>query len=234
MPKLRSDNPGAPEQSKRSKPRVNLYKNPDGSYDTSSLSDEDKARLFGGAPGATPEPGAAPGPAPATEAAPPVEPIDPAVIGLALNLLTSIEAAVVGQKLGIPQDRCFAALQPRPPLDQMITGTAAKVANKYGASLGPYADEIALVALIATWQISAFTELRSIAADLAANRPAPPPPNADAGKHASPPKSTPDAPPAPKETPKEPKPAPAPSNVVPIDLLIGAHAATGPQIGGGF
>ena len=220
MPSLRSETASNPTgQTKRSKPRVTIYRNPDGSYDTSSLSDEDKARLFGGAPPPA-EPAAAPAPDPSTPAP---EPIDPAIIGMALNLLTSIEAAVVGRRLGIPEDRCYAALQPRPPFDQAITSAATKVANKYGASLGPYADEIALVALLATWQITAFAELRSIAAEQTAKT-TPPPPNADATKHESPSKPTP--------PPAAPTPEPVKSNIVPIDLLIGAHAATGGGMAG--
>lgn len=223
MPQLRAEQStnGSPEasKSKRSKARVLIYRNEDGSYDTSSLSDDDKARFFG-------QSGPAAGPSVASSAAepppPPADPVDPAVIGLALNLLTSIEAAIVGSKLGIPQDRCLAALQPRPPVDQMVIGAATKVANKYGASLGPYSDEIALVAALAMWQIGAFTELRAIAAEMAATKPATPPPNADHGKHKSP-DSKPATPAAdaPKATTD-----PA-SKVVPIELLIGAHSKTG-------
>jgi len=215
MASLRTDQPNSAatgEQSKRKKPRVTIYKNDDGSYDTSSLSDEDKARLFGGQTNAAPPP-------PPVDAAPPVEPIDPAIIGLALNLLTSVEAAVVGNRLGIPHAQCQKVLEPKPPLDTAITGLACKVANKYGASLGPYADEIALVALVATWQIQAFTELRALVAEQAANRPAPPPKHPDADRHQSPQEK----PPAPAAAPEKP----ASSNVVPIDLLIGAQAATG-------
>ena len=222
MARLRSDEPNSNatgEQSKRKKPRVTIYKNDDGSYDTSSLSDDDKARLFGAQPNAAPPP-------PSIDPAPPVEPVDPAIIGLALNLLTSIEAAVVGNKLGLPHADCQRVLQPKPPLDTDITGLACKVANKYGASLGPYADEIALVALVATWQIQAFTELRALVAEQAANRPAPPPKHPDADRHQSPSEK----PAAPAAAPEKPET----SNVVPIDLLIGAHMGTANATGAGF
>jgi len=213
MAQLRTDQPNsnaAGEQSKRKKPRVTIYRNEDGSYDTSSLSDEDKARLFG-------TPSNTPPPPPAADAAPAPEPVDPAVIGMALNLLTSIEASLIGRKLGLPHELCQQVLQPKPPLDTTITGLACKVANKYGASLGPYADEIALCAMVVTWQVQAFTELRSIVAERDARQTDNPPKHPDADRHQSPPVKP--AEPAPKK--------PAETNVVPIDLLIGAQAATG-------
>lgn len=213
MARLRTDSPNEPATpNKRKKPRFVVYRNEDGSLDTDHLSPEDRAAFEGRTQSA------GPAPSPVNEPAAPVEPVDPAVIGLALNLLTSIEAAVVGQKMGIPHERVYGALQPKPPLDQMVVQAACKVANKYAVTLGPYADEIALVAMLATWQISAFNELRAIAFELKnANPTTPPPKDRDADRHQSP--ATP--PPSP-----EPKPA-EPAKVVPIDMLLGAQSATG-------
>lgn len=199
MPKLRTEANNS-AQDKRKKPRVILYKNDDGTWDTSSLNDEEKSRLFGGATGAPPPP---PPPTP-DPAAPAPEPIDPQVMGMALTMLVSIEAAVVGQKLGLDHKTVYDVLQPRPPFDGAILNLSCKVANKYGASLGPWADEIALGALLISWQVAAFNQLRQIVADQksGSDRPAPEAP--------APP------PPPPPETPKK--------EPIPIDLLMGAHA----------
>jgi hypothetical protein len=61
-------------------------------------------------------------------------------------------------------------------LADAIAAAAAKVANKYSAPLGKYADEIALCAIIATWQISAFAAMRRFASiDIPSETPPPPP-----------------------------------------------------------
>jgi hypothetical protein len=225
MARLRSettnDGPGsASSENKRKKPRFTVYRNADGSFDTEHLSDADRAAFNAHTSGAT---NAAPPPPAAGPAEPMPDPIDPMIIGMALNLLVSIESAVVGQKLGIPQQTAFKVLTPKPPFDESITALATKVANKYGASLGPYSDEIALVALIGAWQVSAFSELRAIVAEQAARKPQDAPKDRDADRHQSPPPDAPKPAPAPE---KAPTAAPG-GNVVPIDLLLGAHAATG-------
>lgn len=226
MPKLRSETNGntptnSGESSKRRKARVPIYKNDDGTLDLSGLTDDDAAKVrerFGSSPGAAFTP-----PPPTEPTAPPPEPIDPAIIMLALNMLTSIEAAVVGSKLHIPTARAYEALALKPPFDQMLIGAATKVANKYMVSMGPYADEIALGALLVTWQIGAFTELRAIAAELATARGETPPPNVDHDKHQSPPPPPPPPSPEPMEKPK-PKSAP----VIPIDAMIAAQMGAQP------
>jgi len=219
MPRKRTDMNASPtgetaNDSKRRKARVPIYKNDDGTLDLSGLTDEDaeKVRQRFASGSTTDSTAAAPAAPP-----PPQEPIDPAIIGLALNLLTSIEAAVVGTKLNIPIPEAYQVLSLKPPFDQLVTNAACKVANKYVGSLGPYADEIALVALLATWQIGAFAELRKIVADQAKTPGEKPPPPMDHDRH-----RTTDAPPPPPAA-APPKPAPAKPQVVPIDVMLGAQ-----------
>lgn len=194
MARLRSEinNPPPPPGDKRKKPRVILYKNEDGSFDTSGLSDEEKQKIFGGA--SAPQP--PPPPPPPQDTGPAPEPVPAEVVGMALNLLVSIEAAVVGQKLGIDQVRAYDALTPREPLATLITAQSTKVINKYGGSLGPWADEIALGCMIVTWQVTAFNELRRIAAEIHGMKQETPPPHPDANRHSSPPPEAPPAAPA--------------------------------------
>lgn len=157
--------PAGTATDKRKRRRITVYCNDDGSPDLSTISDEQKAAL-----GLN---GSAAGPAP--EPVPQVEPIDPAIFGMMFGVLANIEAAVVAPKMGIDPDAARSALVPPPPLADALANAAAKVAAKYGGTLGRWADEIALGSLIVTWQIGAFAQMRSMQPVRKFDPPPPPP-----------------------------------------------------------
>jgi hypothetical protein len=155
---LNSDS-AAPKADRRRRPKVIIPLNEDGSFDFSPVPEEQRDRLRAALEEAQPEP-------------PP--PIDPAIVGFAIQTLASIEAAIVAPKMGLTHDRAFACIVPPPPLAEQIAQAGARVLEKYSGGWSKYQDEIVLCALIITWQAQAFRNLRA-AKDQAEPRPEPRP-----------------------------------------------------------
>jgi hypothetical protein len=146
--KRTSDNPTSPSDKadRRRRPKVIIPMNDDGSFDFAPVSEEERERLRAALEESRPDP-------------PP--PIDPAIVGFAVQTLASIEAAIVGPKMGLSHDRAFACIVPPPPLAEQISQAGARVLEKYSGGWSKYQDEIVLCALIVTWQAQAFRNLRA-------------------------------------------------------------------------
>lgn len=207
MARLRDEiTPEASNQStadKRKRKRITVYCNDDGSPDLSTINEEQRAALGIGS-----SPAAADGAPAPTEPAP--EPIDPAIFGMLFHVLSNIEAAVVAPRMGIDPDAARRVMTPPPELAGPLANAAARVAAKYGGTLGRWSDEIALGSLIVTWQVSAFAELRRIQSRAPKHEPPPPPPD----RHES-------IEPKPAKKPEKPEPAnpglfPVPPSTSPI------------------
>lgn len=159
--------PAMSPNDKRKRKRITVYCNDDGTPDLDSVP-EDQRRALG--IGQAPE-----GSNQAPEA--PAQ-FEPAMVGMILPVLVGIEAALIGPRLGIEIDQARSALTPHPMIADGIAQAGAKVLNKYGGNLGRWADEIALVSIIATWQVQAFAEMRRMkAASIPRHDPPPPPPD---------------------------------------------------------
>lgn len=155
---------GTPQPNRRKQPRVIVYLKPDGTPDYEALSDEQRAKLQ--PPGTSAGPGV-----PTTE--PPPEPIPPESIMMIMTLLTSIESSIIASKLELPPEQVNAALQPPKPIADGIVAAGTKVANKYGGTLGRWADEIALCSLLVVWQSQAFAQIRALKAAKDSTEPQP-------------------------------------------------------------
>lgn len=187
---------GGPRIDKRARKRISIYLDDTGAPDLSGLTEEQQHQL-----GLKP-----------SEPPPPVE-IPPAIPAMMLTVLVSIEAAVIAPRMGIPTDQARAALEPPPPVFAALEECSMRVLQKYSGSIGPYADEFALVALLISWQASAFAELRRIQADTrpgpdSITRPAEAPPPID--RHES------TTAPAPFVVPPRPAPPAEPEPIVPL------------------
>ncbi len=132
------------------RPRVILHFDPDGKPELGNLEPETRARLqaafAGGGPAAGPEPAA---------------PVDPALVGMVLKGLGSLEAAMLAGRFGLDAETCRRVVGPPEPLAGMMAETGARVISKYNLT-GKYGDEIALACLIMTWQAGALQQLRAL------------------------------------------------------------------------
>lgn len=153
-----------PKPDKRSRKRLSIYLNDDGTPDWESAPDEIRSAVGG----------AAPAPQPAPEPAPP---IDPAIVGFMLQTMTRIESAIVGPRMGLTASEAYGALEPPAPLAEGLCTAGAAVLNKYSGSFGRWQEEIVLASLIVSWQASAFSEMRSMAAAKPKPEPQPAPPD---------------------------------------------------------
>ena len=155
------DQPAPARNDKRKRARVVVYLNDEGKPDWDSVPEDQKSKL--GLAGAEPAP-----------VEPPAE-VAPEMVGLLLQTMTSIEAALVAPRIGIDQSEALAALTPAPPVQAGLCQAGARVLNKYAGAMGRWQDEIVLATLIVTWQASAFAQMRAIAAERAPKpEPAPP------------------------------------------------------------
>lgn len=171
---------------KRNRKRFIVYQNEDGTPDLSNLPEALRPVI-----------NPPPGPDAVPEAPPPE--FDASIFKMLLPVIVSLEAAVAARKLDISPKQAAQCLTPAPQLADGIAAAAAKVANKYAAPLGRWADEIALVAIVCTWQFSAFAAMQQYRPVPITPEPPPPPPD----KHYST-----EAPPPPPPTPSGPETPP--------------------------
>ena len=157
--------PGEPGNNKRTRKRFIVFAKDDGSPDLDNLPPELQGHIgASGAPQASDQP------------APPPAEFDASIIKIVMPVIVGLEAMLVGPRMGIPVATATQCLTPPPPLADAIAQAATKVLNKYSAPLGRWADEIALAALLATWQVSAFAAMRRYAPiDVQSEEPPPPP-----------------------------------------------------------
>ena len=165
MAKLREtmNTESTPPKTKRNRARIPVYLNDDGTPAYNELTDEQRATL-GVAPGAN-------RPTPPPPPPPPPEFNADAARSL-LMVAVSIESMVLASKFSIDADAARNAVAPAPQIAAGLVSATQSVMNKYAGSLSEWTPELTLVAMIITWQSTAFANIRSIVA----NRPAPPAP----------------------------------------------------------
>jgi hypothetical protein len=86
--------------------------------------------------------------------------VDSMVMGVLISALGSLEATFLASRFGVSRERALSIVGPHEPLKSGIAEAATKVANKYHA-LDRWADEIALVSLVAVWQIGVMESFRA-------------------------------------------------------------------------
>jgi hypothetical protein len=147
-----------------------------------------------------------------------------------IPVLSGIEAVLVADRMGVSTEQAQQALTPPPPLADAIAQAAAKVAAKYAAPLGRWAEEIALGALLVTWQTTAFANMRRMApaAPTAAEPPAP----IDRHESYQAPAPPAPAPPAPPAAAPAPSDAPAAAPATPSDMTRAAYGLWPDEQGG--
>jgi hypothetical protein len=98
--------------------------------------------------------------------------IDPALVGMLVRGVGSLEAALLSQRYGLDPVQCRAAIGPDEPLLSMIGEAGAKVVAKYNLC-GRWGEEIALCSLIAIWQGGALQALNALSVAASARKIAP-------------------------------------------------------------
>lgn len=131
---------------RRRRPKIIVAIREDGNPDVEALSEEARAKLFDALARNTPEP---------------PEPINPAVVGFALQAIARIEAAIVGPRFELSAEEAAGCFLPPEPLQEQLQAAGARVLDKYSGSWSRWQDEIVLGALLVTWQASAFQALRA-------------------------------------------------------------------------
>lgn len=163
---IRTDSNATPRPDRRSRRRLSVYLNDDGTPDWDAIPDEHKAQLGIGGGGA----------GPSVEPTEPPPQIAPEMVGFLLDTMTRIEAVVVSGQVKLSVPETLDCLTPAPPLREGLCTAGAAVMNKYSATLGRWHEEIALACLLITWQASAFTEMRKLKAAKPEPEPEPAPP----------------------------------------------------------
>jgi len=77
--------------------------------------------------------------------------VDPALAGMLIQAVARIEGALLGPRFGLDRETAMQIAEPKPPLDELLAKQTAVVLSKHNV-MGRYGDEVALAALIASWQ----------------------------------------------------------------------------------
>jgi len=93
----------------------------------------------------------------------PIEKTDPELIKMVLTGLGNVEAAMLSSKFDLSNADCRNAIGPHEPLAGMIAAAGARVVDKHNLT-GRWGDEIALFALLASWQAGALQQIRAMQA----------------------------------------------------------------------
>jgi hypothetical protein len=139
------------ERAHRRKPRAYVSFDSRGA-DVSRLSDEEKERLrkalgvehVNGVP-----------------APPVVTPTDPALVGMLLQAIASLEGMILARKFKLPAEACQEACKLREPVSSALAECTARILDKYNV-MGRYQDEVAALSLIVVWQSGVFSQLREL------------------------------------------------------------------------
>lgn len=85
--------------------------------------------------------------------------VDPAMVAMLIMAVGSMEAAILASRFGVDRQRCMDIVGPHEPLKTLMATSAAGVLAKYNV-FGRWGDEIALLSLVATWQVGVMEAIR--------------------------------------------------------------------------
>ena len=136
----------APKQKRKRRKRAVIFRNDDGSIDTSKL-DDDGREILAQLQAEKPEE---------------INALPTEVGATLLTVFAAIETQIVAKKTGLPVEQVQPCFVPAPPIAEKMSETVTKVLNKYAGGLTRFADEIALASLIVVWQTTAFAQLNAI------------------------------------------------------------------------
>jgi hypothetical protein len=88
--------------------------------------------------------------------------VDPALAGMLIQAVARIEGALLGPRFGLDRETAMQIAEPKPPLDELLAKQTAVVLSKHNV-MGRYGDEVALAALIASWQAGVIQGWRAAA-----------------------------------------------------------------------
>jgi hypothetical protein len=77
--------------------------------------------------------------------------VDPALAGMLIQAVARIEGALLGPRFGLDRETAMSIAEPKPPLDELLARQTAVVLSKHNV-MGRFGDEVALAALVASWQ----------------------------------------------------------------------------------
>lgn len=136
----------APTMARQRKPRIILRYGDDGKPDIASLDGDSRAAL-----------------ASAFREQVPIERTDPALVGMVLVGIGSLEGAMLATRLDLPIEDVKSIVGPMEPMKSLLADAGAKVIDKHNL-MGRWGDEIALCALLVSWQASVLQSVRAMAA----------------------------------------------------------------------
>ena len=87
--------------------------------------------------------------------------VDPALAGMLISAIAQLEAAVLAPRFKLAREEMARIAQPRPPLDELLAKQTATVLSKHNV-FGRFGDELALAALIISWQASVLQAANEI------------------------------------------------------------------------
>ena len=93
----------------------------------------------------------------------PIEKTDPALVCMVLAGIGSLEASILATRFDLDPDECRRIIGPHEPLAGLLGQAGAKVIDKHNL-VGRWGDEIALFALLASWQSATFQQIRALKA----------------------------------------------------------------------
>jgi hypothetical protein len=91
--------------------------------------------------------------------------VDPALAGMLIQAVAQLEGAILAAKFGLDRQTGVRLMSPKPPLDELLAKQCAVVLSKHNV-FGRWGDEMALFALVSSWQAGAIQAMREAAAEL--------------------------------------------------------------------
>jgi len=88
--------------------------------------------------------------------------VDPALAGMLISAVAQLEAAVLAARFSLPRGDVAQTVLPRPPFDELLARQTATVLSKHNV-FGRFGDELALLALVASWQAGVIQSVRELA-----------------------------------------------------------------------
>lgn len=93
----------------------------------------------------------------------PAEKTDPALVCMVLAGIGSLEASILATRFDLDPDECRRIVGPHEPMAGLLGQAGAKVIDKHNL-VGRWGDEIALFALLASWQSATIQQIRALKA----------------------------------------------------------------------
>jgi hypothetical protein len=134
------------KQRRKRRKRAVIFRNEDGSIDTSKL-DDDGREILAQLQAEKPEE---------------INALPTEVGATLLTVFGALETQIVAKKTGLAVEQVRPCFVPAPPIAEKMSEAVTKVLNKYAGGLTRFADEIALACLIIVWQTSAFAQVNDI------------------------------------------------------------------------